>query len=100
VARYVSAHESWWLERWHTVVTVLKNEGMRLPVFRDTGASFIVTVYGRPEQRTSDAQQTALTPTQRHILSFIQSQAETSPAQLRRLLADRSPRSISVMLES
>lgn len=77
-----------------TVVTVLKNEGMRLPVFRDTGASFIVTVYGRPEQRTSDAQQTALTPTQRQILSFIQSQGETTPAQLRRLLADRSPRSI------
>lgn len=77
-----------------TVVTVLKRENMRPPVFRDTGASFIVTVYGRPEQRTNDTQQTALTPTQRQILSFIQSQGETTPAQLRRLLADRSPRSI------
>jgi ATP-dependent DNA helicase RecG len=77
-----------------TVVTVLKNEGIRPPVFRDTGASFIVTVYGRPEQRSNDAQHAVLTPTQRQILSFIQSQGETSPAQLRRLLADRSPRSI------
>lgn len=77
-----------------TVVTVLRNEGMQLPIFRDTGASFIATVYGRPEQRSSGPQQIMLTPAQRQILSFVRSQGEATPMQIRQLLAKRSPRSI------
>ncbi len=77
-----------------TVVTVLRTEGMRLPIFRDTGASFIVTVYGRPEQRAVDARQQALTPIQRDILAIIQSQPQTTIAQLSSLLPGRTPRSL------
>jgi ATP-dependent DNA helicase RecG len=77
-----------------TVVTVLKTEGMRPPIFRDTGASFIVTVYGRPEQRSVSAPQQALTPIQRDILAIIQSQPQTTIAQLSSLLPNRTSRSL------
>ncbi len=79
----------------NTVVEVLKREQLPAPIFRDTGTSFIVTVYGRPRSQDAQARQYAqLSDTQRQILTFVRSQGEASPAAIRQLVGERARRSI------
>lgn len=79
----------------NTVVEVLKREQLPPPIFRDTGTSFIVTVYGRPVSQGAQAPQYArLNDTQRHILTFVRSQGDVSPGEIRQLVGERARRSI------
>jgi ATP-dependent DNA helicase RecG len=79
-----------------TVVNVLREEQMQPPLFRDTGASFIVTVYGRTREAMygADVSYADLTDTQRMLLLFITSRGEASPRDIRAQFADRAERSI------
>jgi ATP-dependent DNA helicase RecG len=79
-----------------TVVNVLREEQMQPPLFRDTGASFIVTVYGRTREAMygTDVSYADLTDTQRMLLLFITSCGEVSPRDIRAQFADRAERSI------
>lgn len=57
----------------NTVVMVLQANGMSEPVFRDTGASFMVIVYGRAKDNFVGGDlSTRLTTRQREIYEFIQ----------------------------
>ena len=79
----------------YTVVEVLKRDHLPAPIFRDTGTSFIVTVYGRPRSQDAQARPYAqLNDTQRQILTFVRSQGEVSPAAIRQLIGERARRSI------
>ncbi|NJK81694.1 MAG: hypothetical protein HC914_18165 [Chloroflexaceae bacterium] len=78
-----------------TVVAVLRREDMAAPRFYDTGASFIVTVYGRsPEAFSSGEEMQSLNDAQRRILTFLRSRGEAPPREIRALFPDRAERSI------
>ncbi len=79
-----------------TVVAVLEREEMLAPKFHDTGASFIVTVYGRQLEvlQGSDSMLGKLTESQRQLFVLIQRRGELTPRELREQLEDRSERSI------
>jgi len=80
----------------NTVVTELKNAGMAEPDFRDTGASFIVTVYGRAIEGLGNGESTArMSDRQREIRTLIQKRGEVSSREVIVLFANRAdPRSI------
>jgi predicted HTH transcriptional regulator len=66
-----------------TVVAELRREGMAPPHFEDTGASFIVTVYGRPlELFSREGVYASLNDRQRKILQSIRSRGTLSPREL------------------
>ena len=84
-----------------TVVNVLKEEGMLAPSFRDVGAAFIVTVFGRTLDRDADIGITLdLTPSQRKIVLFLRARGEVNPRAIREHLSDRTPRSIQRDIKS
>jgi ATP-dependent DNA helicase RecG len=67
----------------NTVVTVLQSAGMPAPQFRDTGASFIVTVTGRSLDGFVAADPTArLSERQRDIRVFVRDRGEVTPRQV------------------
>ncbi|MEN9935871.1 MAG: hypothetical protein RLZZ387_2450 [Chloroflexota bacterium] len=73
-----------------TVVNELRNAGMAAPEFRDTGVSFIVTVYGRPMEGVSAGSVTArLTERQRELRAYVQRHGEASPRELVDLFVGR-----------
>lgn len=74
-----------------TVVTELKSAGMAEPDFRDTGASFIVTVYGRPIEGFSGGDFMArISDRQREIRAFIQKRGEVSSREVIALFTHRA----------
>jgi ATP-dependent DNA helicase RecG len=76
-----------------TVVAVLKQERMSPPVFRDLGAAFIVTVFGRvmPQETGILAE---LTPNQQRIVMFLRSKGEAYTREIRDQMPDRPSRSL------
>ena len=79
-----------------TVVRVLTEEEMTPPDFKDTGVSFMVTVYGRPLELMQPQNEIygSLTDAQRMILTLIRAKGEVPPRDIRTLFADRAERSI------
>ncbi len=76
-----------------TVVSVLQDEDMQPPTFRDIGAAFIVTVYGRLMDR--DARPgfaTNLTSSQRKIVLILQERGELTITDIAEVIPDRSRR--------
>jgi ATP-dependent DNA helicase RecG len=82
----------------NTVVATLRNEDMLPPEFHDTGASFIVTVFGydyRAAEPDSILQeQYNLTNNQLLIYQYIQQKEMVSPREIRELFLDRSERGL------
>ena len=77
------------------VVAVLAQESMTPPRFFDTGASFIVTVYGRPlDVFSGEGVYAHLNESQRKILSIIRNRSEVTPRELLELMNDRARRSV------
>ena len=92
-------HEAGYVEAFgqglNTVVNVLKDDGLLPPNFRDTGASFTVTVYGRAwEVVGGEGMFTNLSDAQRKLLSFVRVQREASVADMEHHFPDRSRRSL------
>jgi predicted HTH transcriptional regulator len=78
-----------------TVVAVLGQEEMTPPRFHDTGASFIVAVFGRPlEIFSGEGIYARLNDSQRKILSIVRTRAEVAPRDLLALMDDRARRSV------
>ena len=80
-----------------TVVAVLEEEEMEPPIFRDTGESFLVTVFGRAGQAAADDEQLygKLTETQRRIVTFLRRKEYAGPQDIQGFLGTaRSKRSI------
>ncbi|MBA3947688.1 MAG: hypothetical protein H0X37_24425 [Herpetosiphonaceae bacterium] len=78
-----------------TVVAVLKKEDHDPPVFRDTGESFIVGVYGRPlDMFVIDGVYATLSESQRKILGFIRRKGEVTPQDIRVFMGNRALRSV------
>ena len=80
-----------------TVVAVLEEEEMEPPIFRDTGESFLVTVFGRAGQAPVDDKQiyARLTETQRRIVMFLRRKEYAGPQDIQGFLGtSRSKRSI------
>jgi predicted HTH transcriptional regulator len=72
-----------------TVVAELRREAMQPPYFEDTGASFIVTVYGRPlELFSREGVYASLNDRQRKILQSIRSRGMLSPREMLLLFPD------------
>jgi predicted HTH transcriptional regulator len=72
-----------------TVVAELRREAMQPPYFEDTGASFIVTVYGRPlELFSREGVYASLNDRQRKILQSIRSRGVLSPREMLSLFPD------------
>jgi predicted HTH transcriptional regulator len=80
----------------NTVVNELRSAGMAEPDFRDTGASFIVTVYGRAIEGLGNGEITArISDRQREIRALIQKRGEVSSREVIALFTNRAdPRSI------
>jgi predicted HTH transcriptional regulator len=80
----------------NTVVAVLEREQMPPARFQDTGASFIVTVYGRAvDIEAGEGVYARLNDTQRRVLSILRSHEEIAFQELHRLFEDqRSRRSL------
>ena len=79
----------------NTVVHVLEHEDMAAPQFHDTGASFIVTVYGRPlDIFYGGSTYDALNESQRRILSLLRAHGALTPRDLSAHFRNRARRSI------
>lgn len=61
-----------------TVVAVLKREELPPPRFHDTGASFIVTVFGRAMDAYLNGDDLGLNEPQRVILNFLRTHGEAA----------------------
>lgn len=89
-----------------TVVAELRKEQMTPPEFKDTGASFIVTVYGLTRELLLGGVETDidLTSSQRMILTFIRAKGLVAPREIRNLFPERAERShqrdIKILLDS
>ncbi|GAC1560164.1 MAG: hypothetical protein NVS2B7_34610 [Herpetosiphon sp.] len=77
-----------------TVVAVLRREAMAPPAFRDVGAAFIVTVYGRQLDSNETGPWASLTDAQRTIVNHLRRHDEASFADLRAVLPDRADRTL------
>ncbi len=77
-----------------TVVAVLRDEEMLPPSFRDVGAAFIVTVFGRQVDPLTPSGYVPLTEAQRVIVALIQERQETTFGELCAALPERSDRSV------
>lgn len=78
-----------------TVVAVLGQEDMTPPRFDDTGASFIVTVFGRPlEVFSGEGVYARLNDSQRKILAIVRTRTDIAPRDILALLDARAKRSI------
>jgi predicted HTH transcriptional regulator len=79
----------------NTTVAVLHQEGMQPPRFHDTGASFIVSVFGRPlDIFSGDGMYANLNESQRKILTYLRTQDYLTPRDLAKALPDRAKRSL------
>ncbi|NTW97431.1 MAG: hypothetical protein HGB28_02665 [Oscillochloris sp.] len=79
----------------NTTVAVLKKEGMQPPRFHDTGASFIVTVYGQPIDIVYGGGIYAdINESQRKILALLRSRGALTPREIAGAFPDRARRSI------
>jgi ATP-dependent DNA helicase RecG len=79
----------------NTVVHVLEREGMAKPIFRDTGASFVVTVFGRPLDLFSGGEAYQdLNDSQHKILSLLRTRPGLSPRDIAAQFPERAKRSI------
>jgi len=79
----------------NTTVAVLKQEGMQPPHFHDTGASFIVTVYGRPlDLFYGSGVYADLNESQRRILAYLRTRDDLTPRGIAAAFPDRARRSI------
>ena len=79
----------------NTVVKVLEREGMLRPSFLDTGASFIVTVFGRPLDLFYGGPTYAqLNDSQRKILSLLRARSGLSPRDIAAQFPERARRSM------
>jgi ATP-dependent DNA helicase RecG len=79
-----------------TVVAELRREQMTPPEFRDTGASFIVCVYGRTRESLQEGVEAdiELSDSQRMILTFIRAKERVTPREIRDLFPERAERSL------
>ncbi len=98
-------HEAGYVEAYgqglDTVVTVLRDEQMRLPEFEDIGAAFMVTVYGRaPEDIQNITVTSRLTASQRRIVTYLTTYGDAALRDIRDLFDDRTDRTIQRDLES
>ncbi|GAC1543969.1 MAG: hypothetical protein NVS2B7_17990 [Herpetosiphon sp.] len=76
-----------------TVVTVLQAEDLQPPTFRDIGAAFIVTVFGRIMDRdTQPGFALNLTVPQRKIVQMLQQRGELMISDIAAAIPDRSRR--------
>jgi predicted HTH transcriptional regulator len=79
----------------NTVVHVLEREGMAKPIFVDTGASFVVTVFGRPlDLFYGGAAYQDLNDSQHKILSLLRARPGLTPRDIAAQFPDRAKRSI------
>lgn len=79
----------------NTTVAVLKKEGMLPPLFHDTGASFIVTVYGQPiDIFYGGGIYADINESQRRILALLRSRGDLSPREIAAAFPGRARRSI------
>lgn len=79
----------------NTTVAVLRQETMEAPHFHDTGASFIVTVYGQPLNLFyGGGIYAALNESQRKILAVIRNRRGMTPRELKAAFPDRARRSL------
>lgn len=79
----------------NTVVHVLEREGMTRPVFVDTGASFVVTVFGRPlDLFYGGAVYHGLNESQHRILSLLRARPGLTPRDIAAQFPERARRSI------
>lgn len=77
-----------------TVVAVLDVEQMSPPKFEDTGANFIVTVYGRAlDMYAPSSVYGKLNDSQRKILELLRAVGRTTPADIAQAMPSRSERS-------
>lgn len=80
----------------NTVVAELEREHMPPPAFFDTGASFIVTVHGRPlDLFYGGSAYRQLNESQQRILTLLRSNNGLTPREIGSLMPDRARRSIS-----
>jgi ATP-dependent DNA helicase RecG len=79
-----------------TVVATLRQELMVPPNFKDTGASFIVTVYGRDREAVSQGGTAAgeLNDTQKLIMAIVRAKSQVTPREIRDLVPERAERSL------
>ena len=77
-----------------TVVAVLRAEEMLPPGFRDVGAAFIVTVFGREIEQLVPGGYVPLTEPQRVLVALIQERHEVTFGELCAALPERSDRSV------
>ncbi len=77
-----------------TVVAVLRDEEMLPPGFRDVGAAFIVTVFGRQVDLLVPSGYVPLTDAQRVLVALIQERHEVTFSELCAALPERSDRSV------
>jgi ATP-dependent DNA helicase RecG len=79
----------------NTTVAVLRQEAMEAPHFHDTGASFIVTVYGRPlDLFYGGGVYADLNESQRKILAVVRNRRGMSPRELKAAFPERARRSL------
>jgi ATP-dependent DNA helicase RecG len=79
----------------NTTVAVLRQELMEPPRFHDTGASFIVTVYGRPlDIFYGGGVYADLSESQRKILAVLRNRGAMTTRQIMAAFPDRSKRSL------
>lgn len=78
----------------NTVDSVLREEQMAPPLFRDTGVSFIVTIHGRPLDVMQRDTGIPLNDTQRMILALLQAQGPLAPRELQEFFPTRAERSL------
>ena len=84
-----------------TVVSVLKSEEMLPPTFRDVGAAFIVTVFGRTlDRETVQGVIVDLTTSQRTIISLLHSRGEVPVGDILAALPERGKRTVQDDLRS
>jgi predicted HTH transcriptional regulator len=91
-------HESGLVESYgqglDTVVAVLRDADMSPPSFRDVGAAFIVTVFGRPVDAMTPESYVPLTEAQRVLVAVLQERTEATFGELCAALPERSDRSV------
>ena len=77
-----------------TVVSVLKREDMAPPTFRDVGAAFIVTVFGRQIDALESSPFVQLNDAQRTIVGIIRMRGEAAFNDIREALPERGERTV------
>lgn len=79
----------------NTVVATLATEEMPPPLFRDTGASFIVTMFGRAlDVLSGEGVYGALSESQRRIVAYLRARSPLLTREITALFGDRARRSV------